>query len=155
MLRKKTRIALPDVLEVKNQKFNGDVTFAANKVVNVSGIETSESGIVCALAGVPAEKIDSVKKTTDQAAELLKNEIFPLFGSSVKILLRLGKRTYIETCTPDADGISRDKEKDLVATGIIMDNKVAGDCEQFSNDVQSAIENPQKHIKYLSIRKMR
>lgn len=153
MLRKEEKnVSLPDILVIKNQECDGDVTFAANKVSKISGIKTS--GSIWNMAGIPPEQIDPVKETLDKTRDFLKKDIFPLFGSSIKMMLRLGRATFVETCTPDQDGKSRDMENNITADGIIMNCRTSAPVD-FKEDVQSAIENPTENLMILSVRKMK
>lgn len=144
--------SLPDKIEVKNQVIEGDATFSANQTTTLENI--TSTGKIWSTVGVPKENVSEVKECIEIFRPFLQKKVFPLFGLSVQLDFQIGKSTTLKTFTPGKDGMIVDPINSII-TKEAFDEWSTTSPESFREDIQNAMQDPEKHLQLLSFKKTR
>lgn len=145
-------------LEKYNIPNNAKVTVAASQTASFRNGTIGEGAKFDLLANVKnQEDVALTKEYMAKARALIsqKEQGMQQFGSSKKIIFLLGKSTYVETYTPDSDGITRDLHHNTIQSGGSLCRFYTPNPKQGLEDVQSAVNNPDQNYRVYNVTSMR
>lgn len=130
----------------------GDLIIGAKDQINTGKLNVKDGAIYTMTGIETVAEMEKQKALMDKTNTVIGN-VIGFFAPSTKVSFRIGKDTYVDSLTPDPDGITRDTEHHLMATNGPINFIQTGPHSE--KDVQSAIDNPDKYVNILSCRKMR